>query len=33
MMPRRPRPTADQDQLILGDALRAPRKQARMTQE
>jgi transcriptional regulator with XRE-family HTH domain len=30
---RNPEPTAEQDQLILGDALRALRKGAGMTQE
>jgi transcriptional regulator with XRE-family HTH domain len=30
---RNPEPTAEQDQLILGDALRALRKSAGMTQE
>ena len=30
---RNPEPTAEQDQLILGDALRALRKDAGMTQE
>jgi transcriptional regulator with XRE-family HTH domain len=32
-MPRRSEPTAEQDQLILGHALRALRKRAGMTQE
>jgi transcriptional regulator with XRE-family HTH domain len=32
-MPSRREPTAEQDQLILGHALRALRKQADMTQE
>jgi transcriptional regulator with XRE-family HTH domain len=32
-MPRTSEPTAEQDQLILGQALRALRKQAGMTQE
>jgi len=32
-MPRRSEPTAEQDQLILGQALRALRKRAGMTQE
>ena len=32
-MKRNPEPTAEQDQLILGDALRALRKGAGMTQE
>lgn len=32
-MKRNPEPTAEQDQLILGDALRALRKSAGMTQE
>jgi transcriptional regulator with XRE-family HTH domain len=30
---RNPEPTAEQDQLILGDALRALRKRAGLTQE
>ena len=32
-MPRRAEPTAEQEQLILGQALRTLRKQAGMTQE
>lgn len=32
-MPRSPEPTAEQDQRILGDALRALRKEAGLTQE
>lgn len=32
-MPRRAEPTAEEEQLILGQALRTLRKQARMTQE
>ena len=32
-MPRRSEPTAERDQLILGQALRALRKRAGMTQE
>ena len=32
-MPRRSEPTAEQDQIILGHALRALRKRAGMTQE
>ena len=32
-MPRRSEPTAEQDQLILGHAVRALRKRAGMTQE
>jgi transcriptional regulator with XRE-family HTH domain len=32
-MPRHPEPTAEQDQIVLGNALRALRKHAGMTQE
>lgn len=32
-MPRRPEPTAEQNQIILGQALRSLRKRAGMTQE